>query len=210
VNADRAALKAIVRWLTREGHELVTKMSKAAIQFFFRFALLGFFASLVAHVSLYLGSNPQIAFPRTWLFLHLSSIVSIVGLFLAARAAVPNLEVYKTPAAGITKLLCILFVIFLFFALFSFLYHNLLLQWGYISLYQGKLAVLFSNGSLYKILTPEELPTYQKYAARRGSGHWMACHLVAAMVLSIELNLKFGRRNLTTHSTGARDSVPLN
>jgi hypothetical protein len=41
--------------------EPVHKMSAAAMRFFYRFATLGFIA--VAHMSLYFGFNPQIAFP---------------------------------------------------------------------------------------------------------------------------------------------------
>jgi hypothetical protein len=38
---------------------------------------------------------------------------------------------------------------------------------------------------------------YQRYFARRSSGHWMVFHLLAAMFLSIEHRMKLTWRNPT-------------
>lgn len=164
-------------------------MSRATIKFFLIFAALGFIVSLIAHFSLYLGFNSQKTFPHIWLLLHLSIIVSLAGMIMAARSASWGPEVYTMPSPKIANLALVLFVPFIFYAIFNLFYSNLLINWGYITVYHGQPAI-FNKGTLWKILTLEELPKYQRYVARRNSGHWMACHLLASIILSIELRVR--------------------
>jgi len=148
--------------------------------------------AFLAHASLYFGFNLKHSAPTLWLLLHLSVAVSGLACIFSYRSP-PDFraEIFNEHS---TALLCLtaLFIIFLPYALFNFFYTSSLLHEGYLGVVDGKHVILLRSEPIMT-LGVDELPRYELYEARKYSGHWMICHVLACVMSFV--NFKWGYNN---------------
>ena len=140
------------------------------------FAVCGFFASLLTHLTTFFGINPAKYVPWVWV-LHLGIFIAMIPLLIAQRrkkafrqdmlAALPHWARY-----AITGFFA---YAFLNFALFFFLSEG-----GSSAIRDGKY-VLHSHGQIIRELSEQEYELQRAYELRGFSGHWMLFYLLPAV-----------------------------
>lgn len=150
---------------------------------FFIYSLFGIAAGFLLHAPLYFGLNTRSAYPTAWLLMHLSMVVSWAAVFVAYRLSRGTVEVKPDErAAPALVMLTLLFVLCAPYAVFNFIHTHELLRGGSLGIVDGENVVLV-KGRVAMRLSPDEVPRYELYEARRVSGHWMLAHLIPGFFL---------------------------
>lgn len=137
-------------------------------------------ASATAHFSSYLNFNSSTSFPNLWLVFHLSIFFHFaIGFFYKRRPLFSGPSAYVRESQAMLWLMIILFTACLFYAMINFMYYELILRFGYPDIVDGRQLLIVKGGSIE--LSAEQFPRYQLYQARKVSGHWMVCHVMALM-----------------------------
>jgi hypothetical protein len=140
-------------------------------------ALLGFFASLIVHVTTFFGVDPSKHAPWVWA-LHFGIFVVFFPMVFAQRgtkkefwgklnASLPRWGRYAVKALFAYALVN--------FALFLFLSKG-----GVPEESDGRY-VLRNHGEIIRELSPEEYERQKAYVLRGFSGHWMVFYMVPAL-----------------------------
>lgn len=142
------------------------------------FALLGFFASLVVHVTTFFGVDPAKYVPWVWA-LHLGIFVVFVPVVFAQRMKPQrdfwgklNASMPRWARYAVKALFAYAFVNFAFF---------FFLSKGGVPEERGGGYVLRDHGEIVRELSPEEYERQKAYVMRGFSGHWMIFYLVPAL-----------------------------
>lgn len=145
----------------------------------------GFIFSLIAHLTTFLGINPQAVFPPIWL-LHIGIFVVWIPTVFLLRKTFKKTgrgRFWKTAFSNAPRwmqALCLFFFIYAFFNFFITVF--VLAQGGVPSIVNGK-KVLQSHGEVIKELTDKDFLRYQAYTFRAFSGHWMFFYIVSMTIL---------------------------
>jgi hypothetical protein len=160
-----------------------------------------FVASLSAHLSLYAGFNFGMHFPMLWFLLNVSILIGFIPLgvkYLSEHYSdVPQPASTPEPYArgsaqyvgfpNVAELLVGLgmFVI-LFYPLFNFQYWDSVL-YGHPVAIDGRYFMHYYHGGGLRQISAEDFALKSLYQARKVSGHWMAAHLIAFLLLMQDL-----------------------
>jgi len=166
---------------------------------FFTLTLILLVVSLVVHALLYAGVNTRDNFPVLWRCLQyaifigfIPKAVSYLTTRLGTSSSPPpyvwgsaryeeysSLETYLETAIGVT-------IVFLCgYALLNptYWYVERLHQWNPYAVDGHYFASFKVAGNKIRSLTAEEYRVMSLYFARAGSSHWIACHLIALVLL---------------------------
>lgn len=143
-------------------------------------AFVGFFLSLMVHLTTFLGIDPSKRAPFVW-GLHVGIFIVFIPMLIYQRsepkgynfgafmASMPNLARYAIVG---------LFV----YAVLNFALFFLLSEGGVPHERDGKY-VLDNHGAVIRELSEEEYELQKAYIVRGFSGHWMVFYLVPALLL---------------------------
>jgi hypothetical protein len=144
-------------------------------------AIIGFFTSLIVHLSTFLGINPARFGPGVWV-LHVGMFAVLVPMiFDQGRMEKKTFqrEIFSALPGWARHLISVFFVYAIInLALFVFLSGR-----GVPSERDGKYA-LHSHGSVIRELSEEEYDRHKAYELRAFSGHWMVFYLIPALYFS--------------------------
>ena len=147
--------------------------------FFCLLTLALLLVSAVAHFCTYATVNISRDFPWLWLALHLSILIHFAIHWRYKRR-----PTFKGPAAYVEEPLVVVFLLAvligfaLFYAMINFAYYYWVLRYGYPDQVGGQFLLILPRGETLK-LSPDQFSLDELYQARKVSGHWMLCHLMA-------------------------------
>ena len=148
-------------------------------------AVLGLVSSAVAHLSTFMGINPQRVVPKVWV-LHVLIFVVWIPLVISSRNACTKenrkdfWKIATRNAPGWMKILSLTLFVYAFFNFFYTI--QVLNEGGVPSELDGK-KVIHSHGRVIRELTDEEYEKHQAYEVRTFSGHWMVFYAIGMTVL---------------------------
>ena len=155
------------------------------MRLFFYVAVLGLTASAVAHVSTFIGINPQRVVPWIWvlhvmIFVVWIPVIVVTGHLVKKGNRKDFWKLAMQHAPTWMKGLC---VVLLVYAFFNFFFTILVLnEEGTPSVINGK-KVLHNHGTIIRELSDQEYETHEAYGVRTFSGHWMMFYAVGMTVL---------------------------
>lgn len=141
-------------------------------------AFIGFFTSLLVHLTTFLGINPARHIPWVWV-LHLGIFVMFIPMFVAQGFTTKKdfrREIFALipPWAGyLTKA-------FFAYALINFALFFFLSDGGVPQERDGKY-VLHNHGDVIRELSEEDYERQNAYVLRGFSGHWMVFYLIPSL-----------------------------
>jgi prepilin signal peptidase PulO-like enzyme (type II secretory pathway) len=162
---------------------------------FIYFTIVLFVASLAAHVSLYVGFNVQARFPTLWFVLNVSILVGFIPLGVrylsnhfsdvtmpAPKPYVPGSAPYVGAPHVAEAIVGAAMGFILFYPFFNLIYCEEMLH-GYPEIIDGRYFMHYYHGGGLHQISPDVFAVKSLYQARKLSGHWMAAHLIAFLLL---------------------------
>lgn len=151
----------------------------------FFLAVFGLVSSAIAHLSTFLGINPQRAFPPVWILHVLIFVVWLPVVFSLRNTLIKNQprDFWKVATANAPGWMKVLSAALFAYTFFNFFFTVFVLnQGGGPSEIDGK-KVLHNHGTIIRELTDEEYEAHQAYSVRTFSGHWMIFYALGMTVL---------------------------
>src|SRR5262245_25121454 len=131
--------------------------------------------SLLAHGATFVGVNPSRHFPGVW-WLHgvILGLCFVAGPVVGTQAKESSEhDLWRWCRLYAPPWLCKLVAVFVFYAVFNFIFTlTCLLERGNPQRVDGEW-VLMDHGKVIRKLTPEEYERREVYEVRAFSGHWM-------------------------------------
>lgn len=152
------------------------------MRIFIFLAFLGLVVSLAAHISTYLGVDPEQSLPYIWL-LHIGIFVVWLPA-LAVQGTLPRGADGKfKPFAYAPKWMRWLTSAAFAYALINFAVFIFLVHTGSPS-YEGGRYILQNHGKFVRQISEQEYHQYRAYEVRGFSGHWMLFYAAAMTMLA--------------------------
>jgi hypothetical protein len=180
---------------------------------FFTLTLILLGVSLVVHALIYAGFNTRDHFPFVWRSLQYAVVIGFIPQavrYVSMRVGItsrpppyiwgsakyeelPPWKVYGEVFVGVA------IGLLSFYAFLSaiYLYDVVLHSWSPYAI-DGQYFAYHPRGPKTRTLTFEEYKSMSLYYARAGSGHWMACHLIALAILSGDWKAASNKRSQLT------------
>lgn len=155
--------------------------------FFLIYSVVALVVTFAVHFALYFGFNLRIVAPTVWTAIQFSILLTGVGVVICYRWAAALPPELDNEHSSVLLWLTIMFAVFLPYAGFNYFYNEHLMHFGNLD-FVGRHHVIVYKGELVKAISPEELPAYQAYEARRYSGHWMICNVVLCILAFANVN----------------------
>ena len=140
------------------------------------FAIIGFVASLLTHLTTFFGVSVAQYFPWIWI-LHIGIFIVMIPVVISQRNRSGSWERMLTLLPNWGK---VALPIFFVYALINFALFLFLSQSGVPAIRDGKF-VLASHGHVVRELSKQEYEQQEAYVLRGFSGHWMIFYLVPAL-----------------------------
>ena len=141
-------------------------------------AIIGFFTSLIVHLTTFLGINPAKYVPAVWV-LHVGCLAVFAPMIFDQKGTEKKTfqrEIFS-PLPGWARHLISAFFLY---ALINFALFIFLSEGGVPRVRDGKY-VLHSHGTVIRELSEEEYERHKAYELRGFSGHWMVFYLIPAL-----------------------------
>ena len=142
------------------------------------FALTGFFASLLIHLTTFLGIDPAKHVPWVW-GLHLGIFIVFIPMLLV-QGLTPKKEFWNKFFALMPIWARYAIKAFFAYALINFALFFFLSKGGVPEVREGKY-VLHNHGDVIRELSEDEYELQKSYVVRGFSGHWMVFYLIPAL-----------------------------
>jgi len=143
------------------------------------FALVGFFSSLLVHLSTFFGIDPSKHVPAVWV-LHLGIFVVFFPMVFV-QGLKPKKDFWRNIFAAIPRWARYTIKAFFAYAIINFALFFFLSRDGVPDVRDGKY-VLHNHGQVVRELSENEYEWQKAYVIRGFSGHWMVFYLVSAIV----------------------------
>ena len=151
----------------------------------FYIVVFGLIASAMAHLSTFVGINPEREFPAIWILHVLIIVIWIPVIVLFGRSQTKNepKDTWTAVTGNAPRWMKVLAGTLFAYAFFNFFFTIFVLNEGGVpSIVHGQ-KVIHDHGNIIRVLTDEEYEKHRAYSVRTSSGHWMAFYAVAMMVL---------------------------
>jgi hypothetical protein len=146
--------------------------------------------SSAAHLSTFVGINPQALFPQIWV-LHLAIFIFFIPLASTSKklggpsgGRLQFKENMKYAPSWAGKWIPFLFL----YVFFNFFFTGLVLQKsGVPDIIDGR-KVLHNHGKVIKVLSDEDYYKHQAYSVRLFSGHWLLFYYLITVMFYSHMN----------------------
>jgi hypothetical protein len=140
--------------------------------------------SLAVHSVTYFGLDPRAASKKLWYGLQATSILAfLLALIFFYRKGEADEASSSVPIDALDAAVVICFGLFWAYAIFNFLFTEIVLNEGALPRVVGGQHVLFTHGAVVRTLTEGEYARHLVYDTRAQSGHWMALYVTFIAVL---------------------------